>query len=288
MKYYLGVDGGGTKTEFVLINEKQEIISTSYAGKSNPNDIGVEALLLLLVGKIKEIMPPDTESISISMGLSGVAYAGCQDLLIAEIKKIEKVNEVYIESDRRISLDAAFPNKDGAIAIIGTGNSFYIRKGNEYISLAGAGYMYDDSLSGFDIGRLAIKKVIEDIECRGKRTLLTKLVLDKCGSIGEVIKTTYIDGKKFVAEFSKIVVDNIDKDEVCKDIIKEVCSNFDGYLNKVSEYVSSLVLTGGLSSIWNDVFSKYIAKTSLNIEILSIKPVFGCFARFGFDPENIK
>jgi len=287
MKYYLGIDGGGTKTEFVLLNEKLEFVSRIIAGKSNPNDIGIDALVSLLKENINKITPKDVEVLDVSMGLSGIAYSGFQEIVTNELKKINYIGEVYSESDRRISLDAVYQNDDGAIAIVGTGNAIYIRKDNAYIHLSGAGFMYDDTLSGFDIGRLAIKSVIEDLEGRGEQTILTKIIVDKYESIGNVIKTTYVEGKKYVADFAKLVTEYYESDKVCNRILQTVVANFDGYLNKVKQYVPSITLVGGLAKLWVPVFSKFSKATDIDVRVADITPVAGAFVRFGFNPKEI-
>lgn len=43
MGYFLGLDGGGTKTECVLMGRGREIISRSFSRPSNPSCIGVGA-----------------------------------------------------------------------------------------------------------------------------------------------------------------------------------------------------------------------------------------------------
>src|SRR5258708_21140988 len=42
MKYVLGVDGGGTKTECVLMDPAGKIIARCFSGPSNPYRVGVE------------------------------------------------------------------------------------------------------------------------------------------------------------------------------------------------------------------------------------------------------
>ncbi len=42
MQYILGFDGGGTKTECVLMNSAHQVLARTYAGPSNPSRIGVE------------------------------------------------------------------------------------------------------------------------------------------------------------------------------------------------------------------------------------------------------
>src|SRR5258707_7382654 len=42
MRYILGFDGGGTKTECVLMNSADQVLARTFAGPSNPSRIGVE------------------------------------------------------------------------------------------------------------------------------------------------------------------------------------------------------------------------------------------------------
>jgi N-acetylglucosamine kinase len=43
MRYVLGFDGGGTKTECVLMNSADQVLARTYGGASNPSRIGVES-----------------------------------------------------------------------------------------------------------------------------------------------------------------------------------------------------------------------------------------------------
>src|SRR5579864_637460 len=40
MRYVLGLDGGGTKTECVLMDESHRVVTTSRGGPSNPMRVG--------------------------------------------------------------------------------------------------------------------------------------------------------------------------------------------------------------------------------------------------------
>ena len=42
LNIYLGVDGGGTKTQTVLFDEDKKAIGEGFAGASNPLRVGVE------------------------------------------------------------------------------------------------------------------------------------------------------------------------------------------------------------------------------------------------------
>ena len=79
MRYYVGVDGGGTKTEFIWVNEGGMVVLNERLGSSNPNDIGKNKMIADMVAAISKNIPQDAESVDICMGLSGVGFAGCKD-----------------------------------------------------------------------------------------------------------------------------------------------------------------------------------------------------------------
>ncbi len=149
MKYYLGVDGGGTKTEFVWIDETDKIVCREIGGSSNPNDIGKEQMITDMVAAVCKNMPADAESVNVCMGLSGLGFAGCKEELLLALKQIEKVAYVDVCSDVQIALDSAY-EQDGCIVIMGTGSVGYLRKNGAHILIGGCGYIIDSSLSGYD------------------------------------------------------------------------------------------------------------------------------------------
>ena len=55
-KYYLGIDGGGTKTEFILIDEQGNVLNRYLDKGSNPNDIGIENCVSVLRGGIERTL----------------------------------------------------------------------------------------------------------------------------------------------------------------------------------------------------------------------------------------
>ena len=56
--YYLGVDGGGTKTSFALADGEGNIINELVLGPSNPVDLGFEGASDILSKGINEMLAP--------------------------------------------------------------------------------------------------------------------------------------------------------------------------------------------------------------------------------------
>ena len=56
MKTYLGVDGGGSKTSFLLIDETGKVLSAQTEGPAYHLEIGIEALEAMLVRGIERTL----------------------------------------------------------------------------------------------------------------------------------------------------------------------------------------------------------------------------------------
>src|SRR5262245_23309428 len=77
MRYVLGFDGGGTKTECVLMDESGAILARSRSGPSNAVNVGTEACAAALADAGTQALASGAKSASdvayILAGISGAA-----------------------------------------------------------------------------------------------------------------------------------------------------------------------------------------------------------------------
>ncbi|MBR2647186.1 MAG: hypothetical protein IKD47_06505 [Clostridia bacterium] len=264
MKYYVGVDGGGTKTELVVTDETGVVIARKLYGSSNPNDIGRKKMIVDMVGAFLENVPIDADMVCASLGLSGIGFSGCADELKTALTAIDKIAKVDICSDVQIALDAAY-DEDGCIVIIGTGSVGYLRKNGEHFLVGGGGYMLDSSLSGYDLGREAIDAVLSQSDGRGEPTLLTEKIVQATGfSVKELVRDVYVKGKAFVASFAPFVLSAYEQgDAVAKTIVQRRVSELEKLLFGVQKIYGKtpceITLFGGLSKRW-DIFFAHLSE----------------------------
>ncbi|MBQ8320031.1 MAG: ROK family protein [Clostridia bacterium] len=286
MKYYVGVDGGGTKTELVWTDETGRVVLKERLGGSNPNDIGKEKMLRLLTDAIRQKLPFDAEAVDIGMGLSGLGFAGCKEELIAALKKIDKVGAVDVCSDVQIALDSAYDG-DGCIVIVGTGSVGYLRKNGNCRLIGGGGYMIDLSLSGYDLGREVLNAVLSEADGRGEKTLLTELFeAQQNTSVGQIVKEVYLRGKAFVASFAPLVFLGYEQNDlVATRILKKCVSDFESLLLGVYRVYGAerceITLFGGLSKRW-EVLSSFLSeevKEKISFRRATIPVVYGALKR---------
>ena len=75
--YFLGIDGGGTKTAFKLIDQEGMLVNQITKGPSNPYDIGIESAISVLKDGIHQVcMGIPCTKVTLFAGLAGFGMVG--------------------------------------------------------------------------------------------------------------------------------------------------------------------------------------------------------------------
>ncbi|MCB9207841.1 MAG: hypothetical protein H6612_04580 [Ignavibacteriales bacterium] len=186
MEYFIGIDGGGTKTKCVLCDQNLNILYENHSGPSNfltiGTDIVSETILDLIEKSCKSANISTSLIKSIFLGTTGAGRESDAQKLensvinLAESKKI-KLNNFKVVSDARIALEGAFAGNSGSILIAGTGSIMFGKdsKGNIH-RVGGFGRLIGDEGSGLVIGSKGLQMVGKYYDGRGKYTSLVKLL----------------------------------------------------------------------------------------------------------------
>jgi glucosamine kinase len=189
MRYVLGFDGGGTKTECLLMDEHANILSRAQAGASNPGRAGVDGAM----DSIKQaadaaIVQANIEGTAIAAmcaGLSGAADAKAAESMRAAL--VEKFPGIRIKvcTDLEIAL-AAVGDGPAIVLIAGTG-SVAVGRGTDGVMrrAGGLGPQMGDEGSATDIGRKALTIAKLHREKNGEESPLGKQMLRQLGSAGK-------------------------------------------------------------------------------------------------------
>lgn len=205
--YYLGIDGGGTKTEFLLCDGTGQVLSRAVLGSSNPNDVGIDtALEVLRAGILQVCGAYPMHSIRVFAGLAGnETYDGGQ----AVRRFLSQFGFAYADcgSDARSAVAASLADQDGVCVILGTGAVAYTQLDGKLHRFGGYGYFFGDECSGFALGRDAIIAALRHEDGTGKQTALYPLVTAACGTntVLEHLGTLYAGGKRIIAGFAPLV-----------------------------------------------------------------------------------
>lgn len=207
IKYYLGIDGGGTKTAFLLEDAVGQEIAAYKLGPTNPNDVGMDTCLSRLREGILAVTAGiPLGEIAVFAGIAGGGLSGNNVTYIKKALDGYGFGAVENGSDVENSLEMALHGKDGVALIAGTGTIAFAQSGGKRHRVAGWGYLLDGEGSGYDVGRDGLHAALRHIDGRGKPTVLTEQLAQKLQkSVPDAIPEIYQGGKRLIASLSPLV-----------------------------------------------------------------------------------
>lgn len=154
MELVLGIDGGGTSCRAAVAGPDGVIIGRAKSGPANirtdltgarANIVEAARLALLDAGRDPALIP----EIPALLGLAGSNVGTYRQ----QLEAILPFRQSVVESDALIALEGALGAVDGAIAVLGTGTAFMVRKDGQVRTVGGWGFLIGDQGSGGRIGR---------------------------------------------------------------------------------------------------------------------------------------
>lgn len=199
----IGIDGGGTKTEFILFSEKGNIRQRVVLEGCNPNMCGLEKTFQILKCGIDALRSTKLKIDGIYLGMAGYLsgdngektceFLKCAypDILVGCSSDILNVASGTVEGSKYI------------VAICGTGCNVCAVDGTEIHRVGGWGYLFEMAGSGYDIGRDGIVRALAENDGIGERTLITALIEKRLGAnIWDSINHIYSEDKSYIASFA--------------------------------------------------------------------------------------
>ncbi|MEB9410988.1 ATPase [Bacillus cereus] len=158
MKYMIGVDGGGTKTEAIAFDQdgNEVVRGTSRFGNVL---IDFDQALLHIMEAINQCQKSlmNEHCVCICLGLAGISGGNTNELTLRLKKKYGTKIEIF--NDAMIAHAAALKGKEGILTIGGTGAICIGKKGEVYQYSGGWGHILGDEGSGYWIALQALKKM---------------------------------------------------------------------------------------------------------------------------------
>jgi N-acetylglucosamine kinase-like BadF-type ATPase len=184
--YFLGLDGGGTKTDCVLVDAAGTTLARSTAGPSNPIRAGYAKAWFTLSDAADVVLEHHHIKAGDIRGIyAGIGGAGREVVarrIATFLENAFPAAAVEVTTDLAITLQAAIGDSEGIVLIIGTGSAAYGRDTRgETARAGGRGPWFSDEGSAFDIGRRALSAVVCAEEHRGPETALSGRVLKWLG-----------------------------------------------------------------------------------------------------------
>ena len=197
MKYYMGIDGGGTKTKFVLADETGEIKASCTGGACFYLQVGFDALTELMREGAEEVIriyneeaagdeaPITKDDIAcVCAGLAGYDDVAADNIYIEKaVKKGLGDMPLLLVNDCVIALAGALEGAEGICMIAGTGSIAYgYSKESGTMRCGGCPHVLGgDEGSGYWLGCALLREFRRQSDGRDERTLLYSRVRDVLG-----------------------------------------------------------------------------------------------------------
>lgn len=279
---YLAIDGGGTKTTFLLADARGNEICSFKLGPSNPNDVGMEETKRLLTEGIVRICGGSCGRIILYAGIAGARTGNNKEELLRFLGTFG-FEKAGCGSDVD-SLIAMGEHARQIFMILGTGIIAFAKKDDEIYRVAGWGQLFDGAGSGYDLGRDAICAALYASDGTGAQTVLTELFKQKLGmSAADHLGQFYSGGKPYIAGFAPLLfAAEAAGDPVAVDIlrcnIEHMAAIIRAAAAKLCASPVEVLLTGGLIDAQSDTIMPLLAKelgNGFHLQRCEQPPVYG-------------
>ncbi|MBN3927478.1 BadF/BadG/BcrA/BcrD ATPase family protein [Nostoc sp. NMS4] len=298
MSYVLGIDGGGSKTVCVLMDDSCQVLGRGETGSSNYQSIGIEATLESIQSAIHNaieaaIITNNVNIEAICLGLAGVGRAADVEVVKGLVEELQnnklpitwalQPESIIICNDALIALAGGIGQPVGIVVAAGTGSIVFGRNHQgDTKRVGGWGYILGDEGSAYKIAIAGMNAALQSYDGREMSTSMLEgfkqhLDLD---SIEDLIEVVYRRGwgVKQIAALAPVVdfaaasgdiVANIIIDDAVKELVKATSTVIDAIFSYDS--VLEVVTTG---SVWrgrckiHERFAASIAKKFPEVKVI--------------------
>jgi glucosamine kinase len=164
--YKIGVDGGGTKTECILVDARGEIIARHLAPGCNPNQAGGEQARKILAAALAALMAESKiEQRAATLSHTLLCMAGNREYWRETAQALAGYGVVSTCDDSQPVLELATQGAPGLVLHAGTGSFVAARAPDGGIHYSGGlGWKLGDPGSGYDLGRRALALAMMELQ----------------------------------------------------------------------------------------------------------------------------
>ncbi len=206
----LGVDGGGTKTVCVLIDNTGQVIGRGEAGASNYQSVGKDAAFLSIQSAITQATAccGSIQVEAICLGLAGVGRPADIQVVQTWVQQLQlsaslpitwamQPANVVICNDALIALVGGLGHTVGIVAIAGTGSIVFGRNSQGCTKRVGGwGHILGDSGSAYSIAVSGLRAALRAYDGCGLPTSVQERFREHLGlsSLEDLVNVVYPQG----------------------------------------------------------------------------------------------
>ncbi|PYJ73555.1 MAG: N-acetylmuramic acid 6-phosphate etherase [Verrucomicrobia bacterium] len=262
----LGLEGGGTKTAWVLVERDRDNLCILDQGKLQPSNfrLTAPARLRAILGEL----PKEVDRVGIF--LAGCAVGEDQQSLSRLCTEIWPSAKIIVGNDRDSGLAAALGHADGIVVNAGSGSSVTGRRGDRIEKAGGWGHILGDAGGGYFLVIEALRLILREYDLhRGEGQFTAKILHAlSLNNLDEVVRWAQTADKMEIAMLAPVVFEAAaGGDARVLEIIEEgarvLCEYTEAVASRLHLLAPKVVLMGGLfhrDSIYTHAFRRRLKK----------------------------
>lgn len=267
------IDGGSTKCDWVILDNKGNYLFETHTTGFNPNIINVE--------KIPEELQNNYQLIEHRFKIERIFFygSGCgvqenKDKVKQAFSKFFSNAKIVVKEDLVAAAYSGYNGKPAIICILGTGsNSCYFDGTNIKLELPSLGFLIGDDGSGCALGKILVKnyfmkKLPKDLHDEFTETYHLK--------IDELIKNMYHNPRAnaYLANFSKFILERKTHPFLQHLVFDELKNYFEYQVLPYEESKTCEInFIGSIAYYYQDILKAAAAEFHLNIGKIVQKPI---------------
>ena len=285
----LGVEGGGTKTAWVLV---EAVTSGGDAGTEfrilDQGKLPPSNLRLTTPERLREIFAELPKQVD----RAGVFLAGCgteedRRSLVLICRDIWPNAKIVTGSDRDSGLAAALDHGDGIVVNAGSGSSVTGRRGDRIERAGGWGHILGDTGGGYFLSIEALRLILREYDLRRGEMQFTAKILHalSLNNLDELVRWAQTADKMEIAMLAPVVFEAAAGGDACvNEIVEEgarvLCGYTEALASRLHLLAPKVVLMGGLfhrDSIYTHAFRRRLKKNlpDARVTVAERPPEFG-------------
>ncbi|MFO7634509.1 MAG: BadF/BadG/BcrA/BcrD ATPase family protein [Caldilinea sp.] len=260
-RFFLGIDGGGTKTQVAICDEGGCVLGAGLGGASGIDSVGADAATVSIGAAVAAARAqaglPDAPFASVFFGMAGVVSESDRDIVRDVAQRLQLGDAIHVDHDIRISLAGGLSGRPGIALIAGTGSScFGMNAAGERWQSGGWGHIISDEGSSYWFGSNAIRLAMGAFDGRWQTALLEPVRERlELASMLDIHYRLYTQGvsKTEIAGFAPLVMEaSVAGDKMAQQLIRQGVQDLAQMVAAVARRLGwqdascEVTLTGGL------------------------------------------
>jgi N-acetylglucosamine kinase-like BadF-type ATPase len=264
MRYILGIDGGGTKTQAAIVDEHGRLLGIGLGGPANYDSVGIEVAQSSIAQAVASARSRaglrEHPLAAAFLGVAGVVSPGDHTIVrdMALALSLAPADYIGIDHDCRIALAGGLSGRPGIVLIVGTGSSCYgLNAQGKAWRAGGWGHLISDEGSSYWFGVQAMRAAVMSYDGRSGPTLLVDAVKRQfvAHDLQDLMHRIYVPGlsKHEIAALAPAVIDAARVgDEAALDLLRQgmrelaLCVWAVAHHLDLADGICELTLVGGL------------------------------------------